>query len=121
MSPNDIISLRLFCLNSQTASNMLPKDCIEYELPRNEYIELLAESMFNPAELKLNEGDSIYTLYFLNDENVLSLAAGIYKRTNNNIFQTKLIAKNPNGTIKHSVNNQNTKNTNRVNLREWRA
>lgn len=94
-------------------------DAIEYELPRNEYIELLVESMFNPAELKLNEDNSIYPLYFLNDENVLSLGAGIYKRRNNNIFQTKLIAKNPNGTIKHSVNNQN--NTNRVNLREWRA
>jgi hypothetical protein len=92
---------------------------IEYELPRNECIELLVESMFNPAELKLNEGNSIYPLYFLNDENVLSFAAGIYKKRNNNIFQTRLIAKNPNRTIKHSVNNQNT--TNRVNLREWRA
>jgi hypothetical protein len=88
---------------------------IEYELPRNDYIELLVESVFNPVELKLGEGNSIYPLYFLNDENLVSLAAGIYKRGNS--FKTRLIAKNPNGTIKRSGNNQNT---NRVYLGEWR-
>jgi murein DD-endopeptidase MepM/ murein hydrolase activator NlpD len=90
---------------------------IEYKFPNNDYFELLVEVMFNPLKLNLDKGKSIYPLYFLdNEKNFLSIAAGIYKRRNNTL-QTRLIAKNPDGSIKRSGD---AGNANRVSAQEWR-
>ena len=76
---------------------------IEYTFPKDEYFELLVETMINPYNLELNQDNSIYPLYFLNDKNSLSVAAGIY-RNSKNIIQARLVAKDRNGTIRHSTN-----------------
>jgi len=92
---------------------------IEYKFPKDEYFELLVEAMINPFELELNQGNSIYPLYFLNSKNYLSVAAGIY-RNRKNIIQVILVAKDQNGTIKHSNNNDDNSEIKIQKWQKWR-
>jgi Peptidase family M23 len=74
---------------------------IEYKLPYPNYFELFVEAMINPYNLELNEDTSIYPFYFLNEQNYLSVAAGI-SLNNKSVFQTRLVVKDPDGGIRRS-------------------
>jgi murein DD-endopeptidase MepM/ murein hydrolase activator NlpD len=86
---------------------------IEYNIPYDQYFELFVEAMINPRELQLSHGNSIYPFYFLNELNSLSVAAGIY-HSGNKVFQTRLIAKDSDGIIKHSEING------KISVQEWK-
>jgi hypothetical protein len=69
---------------------------IEYTLPAGRF-EWTAEAWFNPLELNLASGQSVYLLHFLSGAN-LSVAARIHHRAGS--FRAEIIVKKPDGTLK---------------------
>jgi len=88
---------------------------IEYKLPYDEYFELFVKAIINPYDLELSQGNSIYPFYFLNEQNFLSVAAGIH-RSENNILQARLIAKDSSGDIIYS---KIRGNNNELSIQKW--
>jgi hypothetical protein len=79
---------------------------IENNLLYNNYFEFTLKAMIQPFELELNNGAYIYPIYFLDGRN-LSIAAGIHRNENNDLA-VRLVAKDADGKIRHSENNENS-------------
>lgn len=83
---------------ASNTNNNTQRAGIEYTLPPGRF-EWVAEGWFNPSELDLAPGQSVYLLHFLSGAN-LSVAARIHNSAGS--LRAGIIVKKPDGTLKGS-------------------
>jgi hypothetical protein len=85
--------LGLLCIDASTTEVSTQRAAVEYILPARRF-EWRVQGWFNPAELTLAPGESVYLLYFLNSTH-LSVAARI--RNANGLLRAGLAARQSDG------------------------
>ena len=88
-------SLGLLCTDDSTTEASTQRAGIEYSVPTGRF-ELRAEAWFNPTELALEPGQSVYLLYFLSGTG-LSVAGRI--RNVDGALRAGLVARGPDGGL----------------------
>jgi Peptidase family M23 len=88
----------MLSIDNSTAETTTQRAGIEYALPAGRF-EWTTEGWFNPAQLGLAEGQSVYLLYFLSGTN-LSVAARIHMGGDS--LRAGIVVKQPDGSLKDS-------------------
>jgi hypothetical protein len=88
-------SLGLLCTDNSTTEAGTQRAGIEYSVPTGRF-ELRAEAWFNPIELALEPGQSVYLLYFLSGTG-LSVAGRIHNV--DGALRAGLVARRPDGGL----------------------
>jgi hypothetical protein len=86
----------MLCVDDSKLEASTQRACIQYVLPPGRF-EWRVEGWFNPTQLELASGESVYLLYFLDDTR-LSVAARI--RNHEGELRAGLLAKNSDGKFR---------------------